>query len=78
MSGLTLATVVVEASQTSGARIQTRRALAHGRPVLLASHALAEPWARELARRPGTHVIATLDQIVATVDRLSASETLTE
>ena len=35
MSGMALATVVVEASDTSGARIQARLALAQGRPVFL-------------------------------------------
>ena len=35
ISGLTLATVVVEASQTGGSRIQARLALAQGRPVFL-------------------------------------------
>ena len=36
MSGLALGTVVVEASLRSGARLQTRLALAHGRPVFRA------------------------------------------
>jgi hypothetical protein len=33
MSGLSLATVLVEAGVSSGARIQAERALEHGRPV---------------------------------------------
>jgi DNA processing protein len=78
MSGLTLATVIVEASQMSGARIQARRALAHGRPVLLARQTLVEPWAREFARRPGTHVIGSPAEIEGILDRLSATGTLTE
>ena len=35
MSGLSLATVIVEASATSGTRTQARAALEHGRPVFL-------------------------------------------
>ncbi|MGE3414336.1 MAG: DNA-processing protein DprA, partial [Dehalococcoidia bacterium] len=35
MSGIALATVVIEASHTSGARMQARIALEHGRPVFL-------------------------------------------
>ncbi|MDQ6607834.1 MAG: DNA-protecting protein DprA, partial [Actinomycetota bacterium] len=53
MSGLSLATVVVEASHTSGSRMQARLALAHGRPVFLSHTLLSQPWARELAARPG-------------------------
>jgi DNA processing protein len=77
MSGLALATVIVEASQTSGVRIQARRALAHGRPVFLTTDVAAEPWAKELARRPGAHVIQAPEQIVAAVDRLDTAATLT-
>jgi DNA processing protein len=48
MSGLTLATVVVEAAATSGARMQARVALQHGRTVfLLRSLVDAHDWARE-------------------------------
>ena len=72
MSGLALATVIVEASPTSGARIQARRALAHGRPVFLLSSTLTDRWARELSQRPGAQVIETPDELVAAVDRLRA------
>jgi DNA processing protein len=69
LSGLTRATVIVEASSTSGTRIQARRALAHGRPVCLASKLLAQPWARELADRPNVHVADTADEIAAVIER---------
>jgi DNA processing protein len=48
MSGLALATAVVEAGRTSGARMQARMALYHGRAVFLL-HSLVErhDWARE-------------------------------
>lgn len=57
MSGMALGTVVIEASQTSGARMQARLALEHGRPVLLPA-ALVEQheWAADYVGRPGTHV----------------------
>jgi len=57
MSGMALGTVVIEASQTSGARMQARLALEHGRPVRLPA-ALVEQheWAADYAGRPGTHV----------------------
>ena len=58
MSGISLATVIVEARETSGARVQARRALAQGRPVfLLGSLTDTQPWAREFAGRPGVSVI---------------------
>ncbi len=76
MSGLALATVVVEASPTSGARIQARLALAHGRPVFLLRRLLAERWARELARRPGTHVIDSPDEITVAIGSLIAAGAL--
>jgi DNA processing protein len=76
MSGIALATVIIEATRTSGARIQARLALAHGRPVLLMGSLLDQEWARELARRPGTHVITAPDQVAGMVDRLTSTGTL--
>ncbi len=79
MSGLTLGSVIVEASHTSGARLQARLALAHGRLVFL-RHELAarEPWAKEFATRPGTHVFETPNQIVEITERLTADGALVE
>ncbi|MGE5617384.1 MAG: DNA-processing protein DprA [Candidatus Woesearchaeota archaeon] len=74
MSGISLATVIVEAAQTSGARIQARHALAHGRPVLLDSSMLDQPWARQLAGKPGAYVIASGAEAAAVVDRLTSTE----
>lgn len=78
MSGLALGTVVVEASFRSGARVQARLALAHGRPVFLWRPMLEEPWAREVARRPGVHVIDDAEQLMSTVERLNAMDALVE
>ncbi len=74
MSGLSLATVIVEAGARSGARIQARHALSHGRPVLLATSLLGEPWARSLADRPGTQVFATPDDASTIIARLSSTD----
>jgi DNA processing protein len=76
MSGLTLGTVIVEASPTSGARIQARRALSHGRPVFLHETLLNQAWARELADRPGTHVVQSAAQITSAIERLYSSGAL--
>jgi DNA processing protein len=76
MSGMSLATVVVEASHTSGSRMQARLALAHGRPVFLRHTLLAQPWARELAARPGTHVVSSPSEITAVIERLTSTGAL--
>ena len=78
MSGFALGTVVVEASHRSGARLQTRLALAHGRPVFLLAPLLAQTWARELAQRPGVHVVTEAAEITATIERLNATDALVE
>lgn len=72
MSGLARATVVVEAAHTSGARMQARLALEHGRPVFLMQPLLKYEWARAYQGRPGTYVVATGDEIVGHLDRLYA------
>ena len=76
MSGMTLASVVVEASHTSGSRMQARLALEHGRPVFLTHSLLEQEWARQLATRPGTHVVRTPQQITKTVERLTSAGAL--
>lgn len=77
MSGFSLATVVVEASQTSGAKMQARFALEHGRPVFLLASLLEHEWAREYAERPGAYVVESATDIAAQVERLTSVETLT-
>ncbi|MGH2916456.1 MAG: DNA-processing protein DprA [Solirubrobacteraceae bacterium] len=76
MSGLARATVVIEASARSGARIQARLALAHGRPVFLIDSLLSQAWARELAARPGVHIAQRPEQITATLARIDAGDDL--
>jgi DNA processing protein len=76
MSGLALATVVVEASHTSGARMQARLALEHGRPVFLLASLLEHEWARAYAERPGTYVVTEPREIVERVTELNALDTL--
>ncbi len=76
MSGLTLATVIVEASETSGTRVQARRALEHGRPVIFLERMLVQDWIREFAARPGTHVVRSPSEVTAIVERLASPDTL--
>jgi hypothetical protein len=73
MSGMALGTVVIEASQTSGAKMQARLALEHGRPVLLpASLVEQHDWAAGYAKRPGTHVFEEPSEVPAIVRTLTA------
>lgn len=73
MSGYAAATVVIEAGYRSGARMQARLALEHGRPVLLMSTLLEHDWARAYAERPGTSVVENSDQILDRLDEVLAA-----
>ena len=71
MSGYAAATVVIEAAWKSGARMQARLALEHGRPVFLHESLLQHDWAREYQAR-GAIVVTTADDVLAALDeRLS-------
>ena len=65
-SGLSLATVVVEASETSGARHQAEAALKHGKRVFLVeSLVTSQAWAREMdADSINSTVVADAEVIV--------------
>ena len=56
MSGMSLGSVIIEASEHSGTRIQARQALAQGRLVVLMRPVLNSAWARSLAELPGVVV----------------------
>ncbi|MDQ6836191.1 MAG: DNA-protecting protein DprA [Actinomycetota bacterium] len=77
MSGLSCATVIVEASAKSGARVQARLALRQGRPVFLHAALLEQEWARELAHRPAVNTYSSADDIDAALQRLSRPGLLT-
>jgi DNA processing protein len=77
MSGISLATVIAEAGETSGARVQARRALAHGRPVfLLESLTDTQPWACEFAGRPGVSVVQGPSDLLAALGRIAPTDVL--
>lgn len=65
MSGLAQGTVVIEASSTSGARMQARLALEHGKKVfLLKSLVTDQPWAKTFVSERGAKEVASVDEIV--------------
>jgi DNA processing protein len=71
MSGYGLATVVVEAGETSGARIQARMAVEHGRQVILTDRVVTQnAWARDLLGRPGVHVASSVDVVMEVVEQV--------
>jgi DNA processing protein len=70
MSGYAAATVVVEAAYRSGARMQARLALEHGRPVFLLDSLLDHDWAQEYALRPGAHVVHDAQEVLAVLDEI--------
>lgn len=69
MSGYAAATVVIEAAWKSGARMQARLALEHGRPVFLMASLLEHDWAREYAQRPGATVVDSVDEVIGQLDQ---------
>jgi DNA processing protein len=75
MSGYALATVVVEAADRSGSRVQARLALQHGRHVFLVRSLLEHRWACDYAERPGVTVVETADNVFAGLQRLASEST---
>ncbi|WP_194904894.1 DNA-processing protein DprA [Catenulispora rubra] len=70
MSGYALATVVIEAAYQSGARMQARLALEHGRHVFLMKSLLMHEWAREYAQRPNATVVESAEEVFQGLDGL--------
>ncbi len=72
MSGYAAATVVVEAPWKSGARMQARLALEHGRRVFLLSSLLEHDWARDYARRPGAVVVSGPEDVLESLPSVTS------
>lgn len=72
MSGLALGTAVVEASGTSGARMQARMALEHGKRVFLVRQLVTrEPWAEKYMDHPGATVVEHADEVLDVLDSIT-------
>ncbi|WP_438388778.1 DNA-processing protein DprA [Actinopolyspora saharensis] len=75
MSAYGVATVVVEAGEHSGARIQARLAVEHGRPVILMKPvARGTDWGAQLSVQPGVFVVDTPEEAVEVAERLASGE----
>ncbi len=71
MSGMAAGTVVVEAGKTSGARMQARLALEHGKLLFLPAALVEdEEWASGYAARPGVTVVSDLSDILDELARI--------
>lgn len=71
MSGYGVATVVVEAGEHSGARIQARMAVQHGRPVILTDLVVkSTEWGKELRDRPDVYVASSIEDVTSVVREL--------
>ncbi len=71
MSGYGNATVVVEAGEQSGARIQARLAVQHGRPVILTDLvADSTEWGKAHIGRPDVYLATSIDDVTLVVGDL--------
>ena len=71
MSGLGRASVIVEAGEFSGSRIQARVGVEHGRPVILTDRVVAATrWARDLRHRPGVYVAGSTAELMGIVEEV--------
>jgi DNA processing protein len=75
-SGLTQGTAVIEASSTSGAKMQARLAIEHGKQVfLLRTLVTAQPWARKYLEK-GAIEVADVEAILERLRSWKSIETL--
>lgn len=64
-SGLSQGTIVIEASKTSGAKMQARLALEHGKKVfLLRSLVTDQQWAQDYVARRGAVEVSDVDEVI--------------
>jgi DNA processing protein len=71
-SGISQGTIVIEATSTSGAKMQARLALDHGKKVfLIRSLVTSQPWAKEYVVRRGAIEVDGPDEVSA---QLAAAE----
>lgn len=80
MSGLSLATVVVEAGETSGALLQADYALKQGRQVFIPESAVDNPaleWPRKYLERAGCHKFSRIGDLMDQLAEVRISQDAT-
>ena len=67
-SGISQGTVVIEASSTSGARMQARLAYEHGKRVFLLDTLVAEQtWAQQMVQRRRAVAVSCIEEITSRI-----------
>ena len=75
-SGLSQGTVVIEASSTSGAKMQARLALEHGKKVFLLRTLVAtQPWANDYVQERGAMQVENVEEVTR---HLASAESIYE
>jgi len=71
MSGYGFASVIVEAGEQSGARIQARMAVEHGRPVILTDVVVRNTdWGKRLQHQPGVSVASSITEATQQIEEI--------
>jgi DNA processing protein len=71
MSGYGLATIIAEAGEHSGSRIQARKALDHGRQVVLSAQvAVSTSWGAAMAAEGSAQVAGSEQELAAAVEQV--------
>ena len=71
MSGYGIATIIADAGEHSGTRIQARQAQRHGRPIIINRMVLNKArGARDLVSKPGVYVVDNVRDVGLTLDRI--------
>ncbi|MGH9305913.1 MAG: DNA-processing protein DprA [Acidimicrobiales bacterium] len=74
-SAMAVGTLVVEASARSGARMQARLALEHGKRLYLPAELVrGQEWAAAYAERPGVLVVEDAGEVVSDVDDIASTQ----
>ncbi len=76
ISGITRATVIVDARAAGGSRLQARLALHQTRPLILLPGVLRHAWGRELAHKPGVHLVHSAREITELLAGMSSATAL--
>ena len=71
MSSYGLASVICDAGEHSGTRIQARQAMQHGRPIIFRQQVVEQTrWAHSYLGRPNVAVACTVDDVARLIDEI--------